>query len=213
MLRLGLTGGIASGKSTVGQLMSEAGAILLDADTIAHGLIARGGSAYDQVVAAFGASILDAEGNIDRMKLGAVVFGDEAARLQLNGIVHPHVRQVLKAEEARYRELETAAGKNWLLVMMIPLLYESNLAHFVDRSVVVYCPSDQQLQRLMARNALSEAEARKRIEAQLSIEAKVELADDVIDNSRDLAWTRQEVQRVLGELSWEPYIPASSAVS
>ncbi|HEY9843103.1 MAG TPA: dephospho-CoA kinase [Candidatus Obscuribacterales bacterium] len=213
MLRLGLTGGIASGKSTVALIMQEAGAIVLDADGIVHDLMARGGAAYDQVVAAFGKEILDAQGNIDRRRLGNQVFSDEKARLRLNEVVHPLVREELKAAEARYRQAETAQGRNWLLVMMIPLLFESKLTSYVDRTVLVYCPEQRQLERLMSRNGFSAAEAQMRIKAQLSIEAKVGLADEIIDNSRDLAWVRQEVNRVLGELIWDPYEPASSAAS
>ncbi len=212
MIRLGLTGGIASGKSTVAVLMAEAGAIILDADTIAHDLIAKGESAYDLILDAFGDSILDSVGQIDRRRLGSIVFGDEQAIKRLNAIVHPQVRAKLKAEEARYRSLEEAQGKNWLLVMMIPLLYESNLAHMVDKSVLVYCPANQQLERLMARNGFNQTEAEQRLAAQLPIETKVELADQVIDNSRDREYTRQEVKRVLGELSWDPFISESSPV-
>ncbi|PKL75738.1 MAG: dephospho-CoA kinase [Candidatus Melainabacteria bacterium HGW-Melainabacteria-1] len=213
MLRLGLTGGIASGKSTVGQMLHEAGAIVLDADAIVHGLLAKDGSAYDQVVEAFGPSILAPDLSIDRRLLGEIVFADESARLRLNELIHPLVRQTLKAKEDDYRALEQTQGKSWLLVMMIPLLYESNLAHYVDQTVLVYCPADQQLARLMERNGFSREQALARIGAQLPIEAKVELADEVIDNSRDLDWTRQEVQRVLGEFTWDRYDPPSLPAS
>lgn len=210
MIRLGLTGGIASGKSTVAVLMAEAGAIILDADTIAHDLIAKGETAYDLVLEAFGDKILDSTGQIDRRRLGSIVFGDEQALKRLNAIVHPLVRAKLKAEEDRYRSQEQAVNQNWLLVMMIPLLYESNLAQMVDKSVLVYCPANQQLDRLMARNGFTQVEAEQRLAAQLPIEAKVELADEVIDNSRDREYTRLEVKRVLGELSWDPFVIASS---
>lgn len=211
MLRIGLTGGIASGKSTVGDMLQAAGAIVLDADAIVHDLLSPRGAAYDRVVQAFGPEILDSDREIDRRRLGSLVFGDEAARLRLNGLVHPLVREALKAAEADYRRAEAEVGRNWLLVMMIPLLFESKLRDYVDLAVVVYCPEAMQLERLMSRNGFSEPEARARIHAQLSIEAKVELADKVIDNSRDLAWTRQEVQRILGELTWDPYEPSSPA--
>lgn len=213
MLKLGLTGGIASGKSTIAQFMTQAGAIVLDADTIAHGLMAAGAAAYDQVVEHFGAAILDQQGEIDRRLLGAEVFAKPEALAVLNGIVHPLVRQSFKRAEAEYRQAEALAGKNWLFVMMIPLLFESQLQHDVDATVVVYCPEALQRERLMQRNGFNQAEAQQRINAQLSIEAKVKLADYVIDNSRDLDWARQEVQRVLGELTWDIYEPASSAVS
>lgn len=111
MLRIGLTGGIATGKSTVGALMAAAGAIVIDADAVAHAVMAPDGPAYAGVVAAFGTEILQPDGQIDRVHLGARVFSDEQARLQLNQLVHPAVLQNLQTEEARYRAEALATGK------------------------------------------------------------------------------------------------------
>lgn len=211
MLRLGLTGGIASGKSTAAELMRQAGAIVLDADAIAHQLLTADGAGYAPVLEAFGHDLLDDQGQIDRRKLGAQVFADDSARLRLNALIHPLVRQTLAAAVASYRQQETAAGKNWLLVLMIPLLFESGLTDTVDLTAVVYCPEPIQLQRLMQRNGFSETEARQRMAAQLPIDEKAQRADKIIDNSRGLAELRQEVQRILGELTWEAYAPSPSA--
>lgn len=211
MLRIGLTGGIATGKSTVGALMAAAGAIVIDADTVAHAVMAPDGPAYAGVVAAFGTEILQPDGQIDRVRLGARVFSDEQARLQLNQLVHPAVLQSLQAEAARYRAEALAKGKNYLLVLMIPLLYETQLEELVDRIVVVYCPPAVQLERLMSRNGLSREAAQQRLDAQLPIDEKAARADHLIDNSLTPAITRQNVNEFLGECIWEPYEPLVSA--
>ncbi|MGV3523565.1 MAG: dephospho-CoA kinase [Candidatus Sericytochromatia bacterium] len=211
MLRIGLTGGIATGKSTVGALMAAAGAIVVDADAVAHTVTAPDGEAYAGVVAAFGSDILQPDGHIDRVRLGARVFSDEQARLQLNQLVHPAVLERLRAEEARYRAEAETAGKNYLLVLMIPLLYETQLEQVVDQIVVVYCPPDVQLERLMSRNGLSREAAQQRLDAQLPIDEKAARADYLIDNSLTPAITRQNVNEFLGECIWEPYEPLVSA--
>ena len=205
MYRIGLTGGIASGKSAVARMLAEAGACVVDTDTLAHQLMAPGQPVYQAVVDAFGPEILALDGQIDRRILGARVFSHEADRLKLNQLVHPAVREGLRQAEAALRAQEAQQQKNFLLVLVIPLLYENNLAHLADQTIVVYCPEDVQKKRLMARNGFSAEEAEARIRSQLSIEIKAEKADEVIDNSQDLENTREQLNWILGELTWDRY--------
>lgn len=209
MIKLGLTGGIATGKTTVSNMLKAAGAIVLDADLIVHDLLKRSGAAYEPVVSHFGQDILDDEGEISRPKLGAVVFGNEEQRLKLNSLVHPLVREALQESVTYYEALESQNNTSYLLVMVIPLLYESNLSHLVDFSVVVYCPEPVQLERLMKRNQLSESEAKARMAAQIPIEEKVKKADEVIDNSRQETYTQEQMNLLLGGLTWDPYVEPS----
>lgn len=209
MLRIGLTGGIATGKTLVAQYLQEAGAIVIDTDHIAHALMAPGGAAYSDVLRTFGQEILAQDGTIDRRALGALIFNDPSARERLNGLVHPHVKAEIKRLESEYQAQEAQQNKQFLLVVIIPLLFEVNMAHFVDITVVVYCPEDTQQERLMARNGWSAAEAQARIRSQLPIEDKVKKAEEVIDNSHDPELTREQVVVFLRELKnrfgWEPY--------
>lgn len=176
---IGLTGGIASGKSTVGRLLEAQQAVIIDADVLAHACLRQEGPAYADVVTYFGESILDTYGEIDRQKLGARVFSDPIQLEQLNQRVHPHVRSAMKA---RLEELEQS-GNTWPVFLMVPLLYESNLVHWVDEVWVVYCRPEQQLERLVLRNKLSASEATDRLKAQWPIDKKREQADVVIDNT------------------------------
>lgn len=206
MHRIGLTGGIASGKSTVAQLLQEAGALILDADILAHELMQPDGPAYAEVLTSFGPEILQPDGQIDRQKLGAHVFENPTALARLNACVHPHVHTALQERSQSLASAAAAAGKNWLLVNVIPLLYENALESMFDQVLVVYCHESQQVQRLMARNQLSENAARQRIAAQLPIESKKARADAVIDNSGTLEQTHNQVKKWLGEFSWDTYV-------
>lgn len=206
MHRMGLTGGIASGKSTVAQMLQDAGAIILDADQIAHTVILPTGPAYSAVVETFGPSILQSDGQIDRGKLGALVFGQPQALQKLNACVHPHVRATIQARTQALAQEAQAVGKNWLLITVIPLLYENQLESHVEKVMVVYCPQDLQLKRLKQRNALTDIEARQRIQSQWPIEQKKERADWVIDNSGTVEQTQHQVKKWLGELSWDTYV-------
>ena len=176
---IGLTGGIASGKSTVGRLLEAQHAVVIDADALAHACLRQDGPAYAGVLAHFGPTLLDAQGAIDRQKLGACVFSDPAQLAQLNQLVHPHVRSAMKARLASLEQ----AGNTRPVFLMVPLLYESNLVHWVDEVWVVYCRPEQQRERLMLRNQLSEAQATERLDAQWPIDQKRECADVVIDNT------------------------------
>ncbi len=208
VLKLGLTGGIASGKSTAAQVLTEAGAVVLDADLIAHQQYQPNGPAYQDLINYFGPEILNSAAEIDRQALATKVFGNPAALAALNSRVHPHVRAALASKIHFYQQWETRHPNSLLLVLMIPLLYESGLESLADKVVVVYCEPQQQLQRLMARNDLSLSAAQARLDAQMPITEKRERADYCIDNRLDPAHTREQIHQLLGELKWEPYDPS-----
>jgi dephospho-CoA kinase len=192
---IGLTGSIACGKSTVSRLLAERGARIIDADIIAREVVRPGEEAWSLVVERFGRDILLPNEELNRIKLGALVFSDEKARLDLNAIVHPAVR-------GRMRQLTQEAqeeGKT-LIVLDIPLLYESKLEHMVEKVVVVYCRAEQQLKRLMERNGFTKEEALQRIASQMSVEEKKSRADYVIDNSGTLTETEEQVDELIGLL-------------
>lgn len=192
---IGLTGGIACGKSTVSRMLAERDARIIDADLIAREVVRPGEEAWSLVVERFGRDILLANDELDRAKLGSLVFSDEQARLDLNAIVHPAIR-------GRMRQLTKEAQEEGiaLIVLDIPLLYESKLEYMVEKVVVVYCTVNLQLERLMKRNGFDEEEARRRIASQMSIEDKRLRADYVIDNSGTLTETEQQVNELVGRL-------------
>jgi dephospho-CoA kinase len=181
MLRVGLTGGIASGKSTVAARMRERGLTVLDADQLAHQLMEPGQPAYDDVVREFGREVLAADGRIDRKKLGDIVFRDAAKRERLNAIVHP---RVIEAREEQLRQME-AENPNGIAIMEAALLVESGYYKKLDSLIVCVCSPQDQIKRLRARG-LSEEEARRRIEAQMPLEEKLRLAGEVFERSPDL---------------------------
>ncbi|MCE7793380.1 dephospho-CoA kinase [Salipaludibacillus sp. CUR1] len=189
---LGLTGGIATGKSTVSDIFRNEGIPVIDADIAAREAVEPGEKAYQDIINHFGLSILNEDGTINREKLGRIVFNNEKERKVLNGIVHPAVRQKMKKEAECCKE-----NGHSLVVMDIPLLIESDLFHMVDDVLVVYVPENIQLERLMERNSYSKEEALKRINAQLPIEKKRSYASYVIDNSGSREETRQQVKRLL----------------
>lgn len=189
---IGLTGGIASGKSTVSAMMRELGLPVIDADEAARAVVRPGEEAYRQIVAAFGPGILRADGEIDRAKLGAIVFNDEQQRKTLNAIVHPAVRKKMLAE----KEAHIRSGAK-TVVLDIPLLFESGLTHWVDKVLVVYVDDDVQLRRLMARNGFTEEEALARIRSQWPMAEKVKRADAVIDNNGTIEETRRQLLAIL----------------
>lgn len=192
MRRIGLTGGIASGKSTVSTWLREAGVPVLDSDTLARQAVAPSSSGLAELVAQFGKKMLLPDLSLNREALGALVFRDAEARVRLNAIVHPRVRAL--TEEALQR-LE-AAGET-RVVLDIPLLYEVRDPTEFETVVVVYVDAETQLQRLMKRNNLSEADARARINSQLSLEEKKARADVVIDNGGSFEETRRQVEVLL----------------
>lgn len=188
----GITGGIATGKSTVSNMIKEFGFTVIDADVVAREVMEPGREAYMKVVEHFGKEILLDNEQIDRQKLGAIVFHNEEKRQLLNSLVHPAVRkEMLKQKEEAERRGEKA------VFLDIPLLYEGRLTYLVEKVIVVYTDVNIQLKRLMSRNQLSKDEALARIHSQMSIEEKRKLADEVIDNRGSLDQTRQQLVAIL----------------
>lgn len=183
---IGLTGGIASGKSTVSNMLKTKGFTIVDADIAARKVVEPGEPAYEQIIEAFGEGILLQDLTLDRKKLGALIFADEALRMKLNSIVHPAVRAWMTREKDRAIE----NGKKTVF-LDIPLLFESRLTYMVERTILVYVDEETQLKRLMARNGLSEKEAQMRIRAQMPLSEKKALADAVLDNNGSLEETKQ----------------------
>lgn len=194
LLTIGLTGGIASGKSTVAAMFRDLHIPVIDADEIAHRVTAIDGEAYQSIVETFGSDILDSNGAIDRRKLGAIVFHDEQKRKQLNAIVHPLVRKHMLQQKEQY-----ARRGEKSVVLDIPLLFESNLEHLVDRILVVYVDEQIQLRRLCERNGFSFEEAWARIKSQMPLEQKRKKADAVIDNNGTIEQTKRQLYERLVE--------------
>lgn len=200
MLIVGLTGGIATGKSTVARRLQELGAWLIDADRIAREVVEPGEPALEEIRARFGPEVIGPDGRLDRARLGQIVFRDEKAREDLEAIVHPRVRQKMRETIERLRR-EHDTG---VIVCDIPLLFETGVGlEWVDRTVVVYAPIEVQRERLMQRSGLDREEAERRIAAQLPTDEKARRADYVIDNSGDLESTLEQVDRL-----WEEWMRA-----
>jgi dephospho-CoA kinase len=195
MLRLGITGGIASGKSTVSAMLREMGFIVLDADSIAKMLIEPGYPAHHKIMRVFGSSILKADNNINRVTLAKIVFDDPIKLKQLNAIVHPRVEEYIVSEFAK---LERAATQSAAFVEAA-LIVEAGLDKMLDGVVVVWCEPQQQILRLMARG-FTEEEARLRIASQLPVEEKLQHATERIDCSGSPAKTRQQVEQLATKL-------------
>jgi dephospho-CoA kinase len=195
MLRLGLTGGIASGKSAVAAMLRELGFSVLDADSLAHKLIEPGQPAYNEVLREFGNSVLAQNARVDRAKLSAIVFNDRAKLDRLNVIIHPRVGELV------FRQFEEwqRAGTRDAAFVEAALLIESGIYKNLDGLVVAWCEPQQQLERLLARG-LSEAEALRRIAAQLPVEEKLRLATEKIDCSGSLDETRRQVEALAARL-------------
>lgn len=195
LLRVGLTGNIAAGKSTVGARLAEHGCLVLDLDALGHECLGPDEPARDEVVAAFGSDILDPDGRVDRRALGRLVFADRGARERLERILHPCIRR--KEQEAVERWATGVEGG--IAVSEAALLYETGGAARYHRMVVVVAPDEARLARLTARG-LGEAEARRRMAAQMDQRRKAERADYVVDNAGDLGTLRRRVDELAGEL-------------
>jgi dephospho-CoA kinase len=196
MLKVGLTGSIAVGKSFVVSVLKELGCIVFDADLIAHNCMEPGTPAYNDIVQEFGVGVLIENGAVDRGKLGAIVFHDEARRLRLNEIVHPRVRE---AQDRLLKEAE-AAAPNGIAIVDAALIIESGGYKRFDKLIVVFCDRETQIKRLMARNNLARQDAESRIAAQMTSEEKRRFADFEIDTSGDFEDTRRRVIEVYSEL-------------
>lgn len=190
-LTIGLTGGIASGKSTVSNMLKNMGFVIIDADIIARKVVEVGQEAYKQIVEAFGNEILLPDQTIDRAKLGSIIFYSEEKRLVLNSIVHPAVRKQMLREKDEHIENGEKA-----IILDIPLLFESKLTAIVDRTLLVYVDYDIQLERLMSRNNLSKQDAEARIKSQMSLKDKIPLADAVITNNGSIEETRAQLEEL-----------------
>lgn len=195
MLAVGLTGGIGSGKSTVAELLVQLGAVLIDADAVAREVVVPGGPAYGPLVERFGAGILAADGTLDRAALAAVAFTDPDSLAALNAITHPAIGAVM-AERRAAQE-----GTDHVVVLDIPLLRAAHRDLLSLAAVVVVdCPVELAVERLVAQRAFSRGDAEARVAAQVSRQERMDGADFVIDNSGDRAHLGREVQRVWGHL-------------
>lgn len=193
-MRVGLTGGVASGKSTVSGILAELGAVVVDADQLAREVVAPGTPGLAAVVTAFGPGVLTQDGVLDRPALGKIVFADPARRAELETIIHPLVRR-------RAAELEALAPAGALVVHDIPLLAETGQASSFDAVLVVDAPAGLQLERMVRERDWTPDEARSRIEAQAAREDRLAVATYVIDNSGTVEDLRQRVAEVFGELT------------
>jgi dephospho-CoA kinase len=191
--RVGLTGGVASGKSTVSAILAELGAVVIDADALAREVVARGTPGLDAVVAEFGPDLLTPEGDLDRPAMGRLVFGDEGARKRLEAIVHPLVIERMAA-------LEAAADEDDVVVHDIPLLAEGGRADTFDAVVVVDAPRDLQVERMLSERRWTREDAESRIAAQATREQRRAIATHVIDNNGSLEDLRARVEAVFDEL-------------
>lgn len=193
-MRIGLTGGIASGKSTVARKLEQLGAFTIDADVLARDVVALGTEGLKAVVARFGNSVLAADGSLDRSALARVIFADPQARADLNAIIHPLVRE-------RAAELEAAAPAGAVVVHVIPLLVETGQQDRFDAVVVVDTTVEEQLRRLTRRDGLTQTEAEQRVAAQASREERLGAATHVIDSSGPVRETMRQVDELWRNLS------------
>jgi dephospho-CoA kinase len=191
---IGLTGGIASGKSTVAGLLAAKGAWIVDADQLARRVVGPGSPALSEIARSFGPEVIAADGALDRARLGELVFADESARERLNSIVHPGV---LELSQDEIREAQSAGAG--LVVYDVPLLFETERQGEFDGTLVAWVEPQTQLLRLRLRSDLSEADAQARIASQMPLERKRDLADWVIDNSGSLEETRDLVEALWRE--------------
>jgi dephospho-CoA kinase len=192
-VRVGLTGGVASGKSTVSAMLAELGAVVIDADQLAREVVAPGTSGLAEIVTAFGPGLLTPEGELDRPAMGALVFGDETQRRRLEAIIHPRVR-------ARGAELEAAAAADAVVVHDIPLLTETGQAGAFDAVVVVDVPVETQLDRLVTLRGMSPEEAEARIAAQASRDQRAAIATYLVDNTGTFEDLRRQVAELYATL-------------
>jgi dephospho-CoA kinase len=196
MLKIGLTGSIAVGKSFVVSVLRELGCTTFDADKIAHSVMEPGTPAYEDIVREFGAGVLAENQTIDRAKLGAIVFADAERRKRLNSIVHPRVSD----EQNRLLSESEAANPEGITIIDAALMIESGGYKRFDKLIVVFCDRETQILRLMARNQISREDAERRVAAQMSSDEKRKYADYEIDTTGTMEETRQRVKQVYDQL-------------
>jgi dephospho-CoA kinase len=192
---VGLTGGIASGKTTVANMFQRLGAAIVDADVLAREVVEPGQAAWQEIVTSFGRDVLQADRTLDRQKLRAIIFNNPNARKQLEAIIHPRVRALAEQRIRDHREAGYA-----VVVYVVPLLFEGNLQDGLRPVILVACDVDVQRQRLEQRDRLDGAAAQKHIDAQMSLEEKRRLADYVIENNAGLEDLEQQVREVFAKL-------------
>jgi dephospho-CoA kinase len=197
---LGLTGGIGSGKSMVAQIFAQLGAVVIDADQLAREVVEPGQPALQEIAATFGRDVLLPDGRLDRPRLAGIIFADPAERGKLDAITHPRIRARIE-EEIKARRSEPG-----VLIVDIPLLYENDRTHSVERVIVVWVDPQTQLRRIRRRDGLSAEAARQRIAAQMPLDAKRARADHVIDNSGSREDTRRQVEAI-----YHLYAPAAAS--
>lgn len=197
MKRIGLTGGIGSGKSTVAQMLAERGAVIIDADAISRELMEPGSDVLNETVRSFGSAILTADGRLDRAALASVIFENEAKRKELNSIVHPAVRSEVERQAAT---AQADPGFSGVLIEDIPLLVETGQAQRFDGVVVVETALAERLRRLVDQRGMNRADALARIQAQASDQERREIATWLVDNSHSLEETRRQVETVYGQI-------------
>lgn len=196
MLVIGLTGGIASGKSTVAGILADLGARIIDTDKIAREIVKPGEPAWEQIKLTFGPQYLKFDGSIDRRALGNLIFSDATAREKLNAITHPLIKKEIADRIVVYRKQEPSG----VIVIEAPLLLEAGMQPMVDEIWVVTAPEEMRLKRLMARDNLSREEALQRLKSQLPEEERLKYATRVIDTSKDIATTTAIVKAIWQEL-------------
>jgi len=191
MTVIGLTGGIASGKSTVAKKLKQLGAVIVDADLIAREVVKKEEKVWHKVVEYFGQDILLPSGEIDRGALAKIIFNDDEARCNLNKITHPEILKRAEEQINYWRNM----GKS-PIIFDVPLLIETGAYNMVDKIWVAYCPKTTQIQRLMERNGLSQEEARSRVESQMPLEEKLRFADEVINTEGSIEETEAQVEEL-----------------
>jgi len=187
---LGLTGGIGSGKSMVAQMFARLGAAVIDADQLAREVVEPGQPALEEIAATFGRDVLLPDGRLDRAKLAGIIFADPVERAKLDAITHPRIRARMD------EEIKARRSGPGVLIVDIPLLYENDRTHSVERVIVVWVDPQTQLRRIRQRDGLSAEAAGQRIAAQMPLEAKRARADHVIDNSGTREDTRRQVEAI-----------------
>lgn len=197
---IGLTGGIASGKSTVSRALRDLGAIVIDADEVAHTIMEPGKPAWEDIIEHFGSGVLNADQTIDREKLGAIVFNNPERLQVLNQITHPRVGEQFKRMITTLRAEKSDA----VLFMEVPLLYETHMERICDEVWVVWVDEETQIQRLMKRDGLSREDALKRIDAQMSLDEKARRAEFVIDNRFSVEETIASATRYYNNILGSP---------
>ena len=200
-LIVGLTGGISTGKSTITQMFRSIDIPVIETDKISKEMLKKGTEGYEEVVTTFSRSILLTNNEINRKKLAQIVFSNPQRRKKLNSIVHPRVKSVVKTEIQKHKELGSK-----MIVLDVPLLFETDFIDLVDKTIVVYTTYKKQKERLMERERIDKDYAELKISAQMPLNRKVDLADYVIDNSDSILATRKEFNIIVSELEvleWE----------